>query len=149
MKLRKNEEAVSPVIGVILMVVITVIIAAILAVFAFGIGVPAKAPTANIKVTADSAGLITLEHQGGDPLVWTELQYVVTAADGSKESFTDADITKNEVPVTGNAFFATGEGASFTLTTAPAAGDRITVTVIHVPTNSQIINSQVTVTSAP
>jgi len=37
-KLRENEEAVSPVIGVILMVAITVILAAVIAAFVFGMG---------------------------------------------------------------------------------------------------------------
>ena len=36
MKFTKNEEAVSPVIGVILMVAITVILAAVIAAFVFG-----------------------------------------------------------------------------------------------------------------
>ncbi|MCE8423204.1 MAG: type IV pilin N-terminal domain-containing protein, partial [Candidatus Methanoperedens sp.] len=34
----KNEDAVSPVIGVILMVAITVILAAVIAAFVFGLG---------------------------------------------------------------------------------------------------------------
>jgi flagellin-like protein len=38
MKFRENEEAVSPVIGVILMVAITVILAAVIAAFVFGMG---------------------------------------------------------------------------------------------------------------
>ncbi|MFA7199483.1 MAG: type IV pilin N-terminal domain-containing protein [Methanoculleus sp.] len=38
MKFKKNEEAVSPVIGVILMVAITVILAAVIAAFVFGMG---------------------------------------------------------------------------------------------------------------
>lgn len=37
MKLMRNEEGVSPVIGVILMVAITVILAAVIAVFVFGL----------------------------------------------------------------------------------------------------------------
>ncbi|MGC9436106.1 MAG: archaellin/type IV pilin N-terminal domain-containing protein, partial [Methanomicrobiales archaeon] len=37
MKFARDEEAVSPVIGVILMVAITVILAAVIAVFVFGL----------------------------------------------------------------------------------------------------------------
>jgi flagellin-like protein len=44
MRFRKNEEAVSPVIGVILMVAITVILAAVIAAFVFGMGPPKQAP---------------------------------------------------------------------------------------------------------
>ncbi len=50
---KKNDEhAVSPVIGVILMVAITVILAAVVAVFGFGFGDPdQKGPVASIHVT--------------------------------------------------------------------------------------------------
>ncbi|MBU4075274.1 MAG: type IV pilin N-terminal domain-containing protein, partial [Euryarchaeota archaeon] len=45
----RNEEAVSPVIGVILMVAITVILAAVIAAFVFGLGgTQQAAPTASI-----------------------------------------------------------------------------------------------------
>ena len=52
MRFRKNEEAVSPVIGVILMVAITVILAAVIAAFVFGMAPPAKAPSVQLRVTA-------------------------------------------------------------------------------------------------
>ncbi|CAD7776403.1 Archaeal Type IV pilin, N-terminal [Candidatus Methanoperedenaceae archaeon GB50] len=41
---KMNEEAVSPVIGVILMVAITVILAAVIASFVFGMGPSESAP---------------------------------------------------------------------------------------------------------
>ncbi|MEM2991626.1 MAG: type IV pilin N-terminal domain-containing protein, partial [Halobacteria archaeon] len=44
LRLKKSEEAVSPVIGVILMVAITVILAAVIAAFVFGMGPPKSAP---------------------------------------------------------------------------------------------------------
>jgi len=68
MKRMRNEEAVSPVIGVILMVVITVIIAAVLAVFAFGVGAPTKTPQASIKITAVNGtnDTVWVQHYGGD-----------------------------------------------------------------------------------
>lgn len=67
MKFRKNEEAVSPVIGVILMVAITVILAAVIAAFVFGMGTPQKAPQASIVITSatTSTGYINLTHSGG------------------------------------------------------------------------------------
>lgn len=91
MKHIKNEEAVSPVIGVILMVVITVIIAAILAVFSFGIGGPAKAPEVNLKYAAimNSATNVTLKitHEGGDALILKDEKITITfAANGTDAS---------------------------------------------------------------
>ena len=65
----KEEDAVSPVIGVILMVAITVILAAVIAAFVFGMGPPEQAPQAAVRASAATIGTnvtVKLEHQGGD-----------------------------------------------------------------------------------
>ncbi|MEM3085655.1 MAG: type IV pilin N-terminal domain-containing protein [Halobacteria archaeon] len=62
----KDEEAVSPVVGVILMVAITVILAAIIAAFVLGLGSPKKAPSASLKLNRANATAFCIEHQGGD-----------------------------------------------------------------------------------
>lgn len=64
-KIGMNEEAVSPVIGVILMVAITVILAAVIAAFVFGMaGTTGK--TKNVAATAQVIGLNTvITYQGG------------------------------------------------------------------------------------
>ncbi|MEZ5334842.1 MAG: type IV pilin N-terminal domain-containing protein [Methanolobus sp.] len=49
-----DEDAVSPVIGVILMVAITVILAAVIAAFVFGMGPPEQAPQASLRGSADT-----------------------------------------------------------------------------------------------
>ncbi|AFV24630.1 hypothetical protein Mpsy_2426 [Methanolobus psychrophilus R15] len=67
----KEEDAVSPVIGVILMVAITVILAAVIAAFVFGMGPPEQAPQASIRSTADTVAeksVVKLQHQGGDAI---------------------------------------------------------------------------------
>jgi len=74
----RNEEAVSPVIGVILMVAITVILAAVIASFVFGLGskAPKSAPQAQLAISdytdslTSSGGenIMTISHQGGDAL---------------------------------------------------------------------------------
>ena len=77
LKFRENEEAVSPVIGVILMVAITVILAAVIAAFVFGM-TDSFAPQKEVYVTAtqgvtqvgaDTAAktvpLLTVTIQGG------------------------------------------------------------------------------------
>ncbi len=63
---KKNDEAVSPVIGVILMVAITVILAAVIAAFVFGMA----GNISKIKVVAATAqrvdsGTIRIIYQGG------------------------------------------------------------------------------------
>ena len=63
---RKNDEAVSPVIGVILMVAITVILAAVIAAFVFGMsGNITKTKTVAITVQKVDSGNITVMNQGG------------------------------------------------------------------------------------
>lgn len=85
MKFRQNEEAVSPVIGVILMVAITVILAAVIAAFVFGMGTPQKAPQASITISSASStsSNITLSHSGGDAI---DLYKVKAIIDGNSTS---------------------------------------------------------------
>ena len=72
---KKNEEAVSPVIGVILMVAITVILAAVIGVFVFGFGGPPlleKPPTTSVTAVNNpdtQEADIKIIHKGGDMLV--------------------------------------------------------------------------------
>jgi flagellin-like protein len=62
---RKNEEAVSPVIGVILMVAITVILAAVIAAFVFGMaGNIQKTHVVSVTVQRTTSG-ITFTNNGG------------------------------------------------------------------------------------
>lgn len=70
MKFEKNDEAVSPVIGVILMVAITVILAAVIAAFVFGMGTPTQAPQASLTISSSSSSsdYINITHRGGDSI---------------------------------------------------------------------------------
>ncbi len=79
MKFGKNDEAVSPVIGVILMVAITVILAAVIAAFVFGMGTPTKTPTVNmqLKRAQVSTGNITLTHSGGETVTLADVKLIV------------------------------------------------------------------------
>jgi len=63
---KKGEDAVSPVIGVILMVAITVILAAVIGAFVFGMG-GSVSKTYTIGVTAAQTGATTIDitFQGG------------------------------------------------------------------------------------
>ena len=63
---KKNEEAVSPVIGVILMVAITVILAAVIAAFVFGMaGNISKTKVVAVTAQKADATHITVTNQGG------------------------------------------------------------------------------------
>ena len=73
-KLFTEERAVSPVIGVILMVAITVILAAVIGAFVLGIGGDQNAtPTASISLdldgdATDEEAAIEISHNGGQTL---------------------------------------------------------------------------------
>jgi len=71
-QLHADEDAVSPVIGVILMVAITVILAAVIGTFVLGLGdqVQSSAPNANFQFSYDgdftaTGATVTVTHDGG------------------------------------------------------------------------------------
>ena len=74
-----DEEAVSPVIGVILMVAITVILAAVIGAFVFGMGPPEQAPQASLRVsdTDTTADTVTIVHDGGDAIDLNDIKLIV------------------------------------------------------------------------
>lgn len=70
-----KNDAVSPVIGVILMVAITVILAAVIGSYAFGMDTPEQAPQSSIRGVADTENdtkVIKLVHQGGESIVFED-----------------------------------------------------------------------------
>jgi flagellin-like protein len=78
-----SERAVSPVIGVILMVAITVILAAVIGTFVLGLGdqVQQTSPNAQWNWDQPAADDLDLTHEGGDSVDVARVQ--VTTADGS------------------------------------------------------------------
>ena len=82
MKFRENEEAVSPVIGVILMVAITVILAAVIAAFVFGMS-PNVGATKTVAVTAslNSSQYLIVTLQGGGDVA--DLEWLNMTIDGT------------------------------------------------------------------
>jgi flagellin-like protein len=84
-KFAKNDEAVSAVIGVILMVAITVILAAVIAAFVFGMGQNVKKTyTVAVTATRQSSDTIALTNMGGNdvaklkPLAGTDNPFLIT-----------------------------------------------------------------------
>jgi flagellin-like protein len=76
-KLFKDDDAVSPVIGVILMVAITVILAAVIASFVLGLGDQAGnvAPQASLSTEYDSTETnLTITHESGNPIVSDQIR---------------------------------------------------------------------------
>ncbi|WP_410508429.1 type IV pilin N-terminal domain-containing protein [Methanosarcina hadiensis] len=91
-KMSKNDKAVSPVIGVVLMVAITVILAAAIGSSVFGQGPAKTAPQANINAKIVDGDTLVIEHMGGDTLVWTNTQIRFTLEDGTIPTYLDSSV---------------------------------------------------------
>jgi flagellin-like protein len=84
MKLMKNEEAVSPVIGVILMVAITVILAAVIAAFVFGMAGNIQKTKVVAATAAQQGATISVTYQGGtDAASVATITYDIAGSTGS------------------------------------------------------------------
>lgn len=140
-----DDRAVSPVIGVILMVAITVILAAVIGTFVLGLGdqLGDTAPQASFNIedasadaSADSVSF-TLEKTGGQDLTATDLTLSVegTRANTSVESGLSSDTWQ-----TGQSIVFNGE----TTDTDFESNDRVTIRLIHEPSGNAIYSSDIT-----
>lgn len=136
-----DDRAVSPVIGVILMVAITVILAAVIGTFVLGLGDSLnQAPQSTLSADAGNSSSVTISHDGGDAMAVTDLRISVgdTTADFSVSSFSADE-------------FSVGDSATFTdtdLGATPignASGDEVRVRIIHTPSESVVMDKTVDV----
>ncbi len=136
MKFRQNEEAVSPVIGVILMVAITVILAAVIAAFVFGMGTPESAPTLQLSVTDDGnrgtavaasnyTTLLKVTHKGGEPVTISELKYKLINTTGTP-TWDDYTTNSNAAPYI---LFTDSSGVGTSGASTPTATTKTTLNV--------------------
>lgn len=134
--LREDERAVSPVIGVILMIAITVVIAAVVAAFAYGIiGGVSKSPNSALVVEdaqVDSTN-VTIIHHGGDTITDAYNSTDVPIDwDSITVKYNGANIPWADVVEGGDndANFESGEQLKVKVT-ALVSGD--TISVIYIP----------------
>lgn len=92
-----TERAVSPVIGVILMVAVTVILAAIVGTFVFDFGQQTtdRVPQVTMDYSYDN-GTLTVRHTGGDTIDGERLSVVVN---GTSHAWADENITAGDILV--------------------------------------------------
>ncbi len=160
--LKRNEEAVSPVIGVILMVAITVILAAVVAAFGFGFGsTESKGPTAAITVenVPDTVGIIDMkiQHKAGDMLkagdwrlsivpVGQPPAYLASSADFKVG---DQIITMNVTDYPGATYNVTNSVVNITAGDNPAArlssGSKYDIKIVVYPYKSMVLDTVVEV----
>jgi flagellin-like protein len=156
----KKDDAVSPVIGVILMVAITVILAAVIAAFVFGMDTPEVSPQASLKVDDikldvgdNNNNSIYIDHQGGDKIDLSEATLTVTQGNNitkfspmnNSEVFfeagdllivnvTDTDSVDSGINLNG-VHQSVVDATGFNVT---SSGDDVKISVSHIPTG-QII----------
>jgi len=134
-----SERAVSPVIGVILMVAITVILAAVIGTFVLGLGdqVQQTSPNAQWNWDQTSAGQLNVTHEGGDSVEATTLEATgpdaasnACAFAGGANNWTSSTVTAGDTCMVNSSatsvsandeyrliWTAEGGGSSSTLTT--------------------------------
>lgn len=111
--MRRNDNAVSPVIGVILMVAITVILAAVIAAFVFGMsGQVSKTKIVAVTVQQPDTGHIVVTYQGGQDAQSFESGTVTVTNDET----TDPAVTYDNGDGTDNATLENRVGSSVTAT---------------------------------
>jgi flagellin-like protein len=112
---RKNDEAVSPVIGVILMVAITVILAAVIAAFVFGMsGNISKTKIVSTTMDRPNSSYVTSTYQGGQDsgsleTIWWQVNGANTSAAVSTYGFGTAVSTEGE----NGKILSVGHGVTF------------------------------------
>jgi flagellin-like protein len=109
-----DEDAVSPVIGVILMVAITVILAAVIGTFVLGLGdqVQNNAPQATFSFDYEgdfttTANTVTATHDGGDTFNEENSQSLTLTAEGAGTG-TDFSLTADGGVSAGDSVSVTG-----------------------------------------
>jgi len=138
-----EDRAVSPVIGVILMVAITVILAAVIGTFVLGLGdqIGDTAPQASFDVddaTADATNgvSLTLAKTGGQDL---DARDLVLSVDGSRTNTSVESGLGSNTWQTGQSVRFTDEGSA-----SYSSGDRVTVRLIHDPSGNAIYSTTLT-----
>ena len=132
-----DDRAVSPVIGVILMVAITVILAAVIGTFVLGLGdsLGDSQPSAQLSVDVDessSPAPVTVEHGGGDSIEANSLRVVVSNTSSS-------DQISGEIPSrlsVGDTISSSADGNSISI----GEGTDYRVRIIHQPSDSILLD---------
>ena len=107
-QLLTEDRAVSPVIGVILMVAITVILAAVIGTFVLGLGdqVSENAPQSSLSFDYNTSGpTVDVTHEGGETLEGSNLE-LVGSDSGSINDTASGDFSAGDQIYTGESYNA-------------------------------------------
>ncbi|WP_424015697.1 type IV pilin [Halorubrum xinjiangense] len=120
-----DDRAVSPVIGVILMVAITVILAAVIGTFVLGLGdqLGDTAPQASFEIDGENGSVINVTKTGGQSIEGSDL---VVSVDGQR----GGDF--------GSGDWQSGEQRNASISGISLPSEEATVRIIHDPSGSAI-----------
>jgi FlaG/FlaF family flagellin (archaellin) len=117
---RGDSDAVSPVVGVMLMLAVTVMLAAVVSTYAGGFSDGAeKTPQSSIRVTPHlNEHRIYFEHDGGDPFLLSSIHVILRSGD-NQTSLSSSDAGGSRL----KSFEEVGDHGSGTNDTTLMAGD--------------------------
>lgn len=162
MKFIENKEAVSPVVGVMLMLVVTLIIAGVVSAFGGGlVSTTSATPQASITSSLTLDDSLVISHHGGDSIDGKALSVKAKIVNGM---YADMDfnviLINSTLPRTGNAVtsgtFQTGDSFKVTwddtfpqtpgsmYSIYPSKGDLVTITIVDKNSGKQISSQTVT-----
>ena len=124
---RKDDEAVSPVIAIILMVAITVVLASVLYVWVMNLADTeedvAEFPTVTVSVKrneTDDENRLVFVHQKGNPIKWENYRIIVKNSANPETDQTTLTNLQGELTLGSNAIFTDNSTAPSALTGAQA-----------------------------
>ena len=139
--LKKKEDAVSPVIGVMLMLVVTIVIAAVVAAFASGMGADVDmAPTAALDVTVYDNGKVKISSIAGEKLVSKDIEVKVVSG--------ETEVGPKALGYSGGTDFAPGSTATVDMGQTFTEGSYVTVFVTS-EGKYVVLSKEVMVKAAP
>jgi flagellin-like protein len=125
---RKNDEAVSPVIGVILMVAITVILAAVIAAFVFGMSGNITKTKVVASTVSQNGVDILITYQGGQDD--STVSYLNVSVNGN---------TMNHTILSAGGIYPTGIMAGATAAVKPNVGATYTLTGVGTSAPDKVV----------
>ena len=145
-----DNKAVSPVIGVVLMVAITVILAAAIGSSVFGQGTAEPAPQANLAIepisisATDNAATVRIEHLGGDPINFaTTLTKVTVSVDGTTSVTVDPTVVSDNLAVLSVGDVKTLNLGNDTSPITVESGNTVKIKIVDIKTSQLICEKDI------
>lgn len=151
-----KDDAVSPVVGVMIMLTITIILAAVVAAFAGGLAeTDLASPVADLSaefISSEDTVILRLSHNGGDPLNPGDIRVsaFVRTGDASGKSLRISEITASSVWNAGEYISLSPEKTrellgldAAAVSSAAALATPVEISLHHIPSSEIIAQSRI------